>query len=340
MTKRFNEAYTNRTWAHLLMHYLKEAGNKGMTKDEIKALFPSKSNNAVLAVLYRYGITRKAFKDTITGKCRKRYYLTEHRNWKKQVKKLLRTTKHGLSLTDLLLETGVPKKSLEDYLKKLGSLVNKIETTKIDSRTYPIIRYYMDNREVTLKKDEELYVDKLLKKEKRENFSKERILTLIQIMHDFIKIQGRFSIKEVQDKLMEDKKNISEYYVRNLARKEGFKEYKIYQFKDTNCRHVPHLIFYLDKEVPLKSGEIPQDAFDLFLEKQIIKAIKIMKCPVKSEIQEYVGQAIGQITPDSSYAWSSENVPYGLFNNKMAKLRQQGKIQIHKALNREVTYTL
>lgn len=339
MFKKFNEGYTNRTWAHLLLHYLKDAGTKGMTKDEIKALFPSKSDNAIGAVLYRYGITRKAFKDKITGKCKKRYFFLEYRNWKKQIKSLLRSTEYGLSLTDLLLETGVPKKQIEDYLKKLKPLINKIETSKINGH-YPIIRYYIGERNIFLKKDEVLYSNLLLNRKNKKILRKKQILTIVQIMNNFIKNQGRFTIKEIQDNLNRNKENISEFHIRNQARKEGFKECKVYQFKDINCRHVPYIVFYLSKKVPLKQGEIEHSIFDLFLEKQITKAIQTIKNPSKLEIRDYVGKVLGQITSGSSCEWSFQNLPESLFQKKISELRKNKKIQMHrKALNGKAIYT-
>ena len=105
-------------WGQLLLEVLKETGKRGMTLNEIHATFPSKSERTIVSMLYHRKIPRKAFTDKKTGKCKKVYYYPSELDvdWREQVNNLLATTKNGLSLTDLLLETGVHKKDIKEYL--------------------------------------------------------------------------------------------------------------------------------------------------------------------------------------------------------------------------------
>lgn len=336
--KRLNECYTSRTWAHLLLHYLKEAGDKGMTKDQIMALFPSKSSNAIGAVLYRYGIKRKAFKDKKTGKCRKRYFLTEKGNWKKQVKNLLKTTEYGLSLTDLLLETGIPKKKLEEYLDALKNsiILKSVETVKLSGgRCYPITRYYLGDRDIQLKKDEELFSTRKGKIKNKIDQRKQ----VLETVKEALRSKDRFTYKEILNTLLERKVRVTEYNIRRISKEEGCKTCYVSNFTRKTLH--PYAVFYRAKEVPLLSGEIPYDLIDLYLKEQIINTLKDGKRMSKGLITCLVEQRIKKdIVGEASDKNTFSDSPHQLFQKAFHSLIDCGKVQRSKGRDNLVYYTL
>ena len=331
-------------WGRLLMEYLKKAGDKGLTVEEIQALFPSKNRGTIIHMLYNRQVPRRAFKDKRTGKCRKAYLYPyrQGRNWKKWVKQLLKETKHGLSLTDILLETGVPKKDLSAYLASLQWLKH-IETVKINSKyVFPITRYYLG--EVILRSDEELFINRVNRRKARKLSWDLKTAKIKEVITRFIKTKGRFIVTEVMEQVQKEllSEAPSELTILKVIKGEGYQERYVYNLDNFTSRRHSYRVFYIGESIPLERGEILAEELPIALRIFILQSIKQSSRLHKLTIMRSVGKKLGYnigVSTGKNNEWDERHVPIH-FQKEFHDLIQERYIKMKRTSCTNVYYTL
>ena len=337
-----------RNWRLLLFDYLKEAGDKGLTMDEIEALFPSKTTGSIQSVLYRSKCPRKPYISKKTGKCRKIYFYPKNQwtNWKKRVKKLLTETEHGLSLTDILMETGVPKAQVSKYLDALKVspiALKSIKLLKFNNKRQSVYgprhiieRYYIGET-VKIRKDEmplSVYEKRV---QNHKNFTKDRRTKIVEVMHSLLKKQKRFTIKEVENFFLDKKYSASEFLIRQVAKEEGFKSIKVYRIGDQR-KNRSYIVYYMEK-VPLLDNEVSIHTLPYIVEKLIIESLNKGNT-LKVDIKKYVGRKLGYSVDEDDSPWGSKFSHPALFQRVFYKLREDNKVIMNRRAQYGATYRL
>ena len=331
--------YERHYWIELLFDSLKNAGTKGLTLEEIEIMFPSKTRQAIMAVLHRYKVPRRPFKDKKTRKCRKVYLYPnlKTKSWKEVLVEKLKNTVFGMSLTDILMQTGAPKKETKQYLKELqnNEKLCSVDTVKYNCRSHNtlgnnvITRYYIGNRKVKVRSDEILLSDYLSKKEILNKCAKEKESKLLKVANIFLKKNKRVTTKEIVNYSRSEKEKVSDYYIRKVLIRSGFKSEFLLDLINPDSPHHHYSVFYLGKEVPLLKGEAVASTFPLMLKKFIIEELEIQSKP-KDAIKDGVGHRLGFTLADMIDGWGHWHVPKAPFQKAFINLQEERKITKHR----------